>query len=87
MTNIEGWAVHAEELMRARGFHEGRDELFAHLAHAIRALRVIGDVGLHTRALGSRDVVRTLMDEGGLTESAARGEAERYARLPLQWAT
>jgi len=84
MTNIEGWAIYAEELLRERGFHSGRDELFAHLGHAIRALRVIGDVGLHTRTLDTDAVARTLMEEGGLIERAARAEANRYARLPLQ---
>lgn len=84
MTNIEGWAVYAEELLRQRGFHTGRDLLFAHVAHAIRALRVLGDVGLHTRRLTPEGVVRLLMDEGGMPEANARGELARYGRVPVQ---
>ncbi len=87
MVMVEGWAIYVEELLRARGFHAGRDALFAAVSHCVRAARVLADAGLHAGAMSRDDAARLLTGEAGMTDASARGEVERYLRLPLQAVT
>ena len=87
MLTVEGWAVHAEEVVRAAGFHPPRDALFALVAHALRAARVVGDIGLHRRTLSAEQVAAFLVENVGYAPASAAMEAERYAQAPLQAVT
>jgi hypothetical protein len=82
MPAIEGWAVHAEERMRASGLHEGRDRLFASVAHALRQVRVLAEIALHDEGRPPEEVARFIAREAGLPDG--RSEVARYQRGPLQ---
>jgi uncharacterized protein (DUF885 family) len=93
----EGWALYAERLMGELGYlDDPADELGMLAAHALRAARVVIDIGLH---LGfaipegedgadtgwTWDVAyRYLRSRGRLAEGFARSEVDRYLGLPAQ---
>ncbi|MEM9187782.1 MAG: DUF885 family protein [Myxococcota bacterium] len=84
MLNIEGYAVYAEERMRRAGFHDDRGELFALIAHAVRAVRVIAEVGFHRRERDSEETMHYVSQETGLPLRSAKFEVFRYQCAPLQ---
>ncbi|HSP77316.1 MAG TPA: DUF885 domain-containing protein [Myxococcaceae bacterium] len=84
MLNIEGYATYAEERMRRAGFYTGPEELTALLARALRAVRVVTDIGLHTRRMSEEDAVRYMMHHACMPEPNARRELLRYKRIPQQ---
>ncbi len=87
MVNIEGWAVHAEELMRRHGLFAPREELFLLSARTIHASRVICDLSLHLGRMSGDDVVAFLDREVGLSPSWSQLELHRYLQIPLQSTT
>lgn len=87
MVNIEGWAVHAEELMRQHGLFAPREELFILSARTIHACRVICDMSFHLGRMSTDDVVAFLDQEVGLSPSWSRLEVHRYSQIPLQSST
>ncbi|QRK04104.1 DUF885 domain-containing protein [Archangium violaceum] len=84
MLNIEGYATYAEERMRRAGFYSAPEELTALVARALRAVRVVVDIGLHTRRMDDEAAVSYLMRSASMPEPNARREILRYKRLPLQ---
>lgn len=84
MLNIEGYATYAEERMRRAGFYSAREALTALVARALRAVRVVVDIGLHTQRLSEEDAVHHLMRHAFMPEPHARREVLRYKRLPMQ---
>lgn len=80
---LEGWALYCESLMSAEGFLASAAERFFQAHHLLwRALRVVIDVGLHTRGLGVGAAVALLRDELGMPEGSARAEVRRYCATP-----
>lgn len=85
MLNVEGWAVYAEELMRRAGFFADDDEeLCVWVSHAIRWARVVVDASLHTGRMDTAQAERFLAEETCCAPELARGEVQRYKRIPLQ---
>jgi uncharacterized protein (DUF885 family) len=84
MLNIEGFAVYTEELMRKEGFFTDQEELCVLISHAVRAARVVADLGMHTNAITDDDAFTLLMDQACLQPKHAKFEVERYKRIPLQ---
>ncbi|QRN99839.1 DUF885 domain-containing protein [Archangium violaceum] len=84
MLNIEGYATYAEERMRREGFYTAPESLTALVARALRAVRVVVDVGLHTRRMNEEEAVRYLMHHACMPEPNARREVLRYKRIPMQ---
>ncbi|HEX8436695.1 DUF885 domain-containing protein [Archangium sp.] len=84
MLNIEGYATYAEERMRRAGFYSAPEALTALVARALRAVRVVVDIGLHTRRLSDEEAVRYLVHHACMPEPNARREVLRYKRIPLQ---
>lgn len=84
MLNIEGYAAHTEERMLEAGFHRGDERMFARVCQAIRACRVIADLGLHTGLLSPPQAIELLTRETAMPEQWARGQVLRYLRCPLQ---
>lgn len=96
----EGWALYAERLMDELGFFETHETRLGFLAsQAFRAVRVVIDIGLHTRRripdgwLGAGEVwtpalaVEHLQRAGGLTPAFAESEVQRYLSWPGQATT
>ena len=93
----EGWALYAERLMDELGWFRTPDTRLGFLSsQALRAVRVVVDIGLH---LGRRvpvglpgtgepwtfeTAVASLRACGGLTEDFAHSEAQRYLAWPAQ---
>ena len=84
MLNIEGYATYAEERMRRAGFFTASEALAALVARALRAVRVVVDIGLHTGRMDDEAAVRHLMHHAFMPEPNARREVLRYKRIPMQ---
>ncbi|PTL78412.1 DUF885 domain-containing protein [Vitiosangium sp. GDMCC 1.1324] len=84
MLNIEGYATYAEERMRRAGFYSDPEALTALVARALRAVRVVVDIGLHTRRMDDETAVHYLVHSACMPEPNARREILRYKRIPMQ---
>ena len=84
MLNIEGYATYAEERMRRAGFYTPAEALTALVARALRSVRVVVDVGLHTGRMKDEEAVRYLVHHACMPEPNARREVLRYKRIPMQ---
>ncbi|MFY0570453.1 DUF885 domain-containing protein [Archangium lansingense] len=84
MLNIEGYATYAEERMRRAGFYTAPEALTALVARALRAVRVVVDIGLHTRRMDDEEAVYYLVHRACMPEPNARREVLRYKRIPMQ---
>lgn len=81
----EGWALYAEHWMRRQGLFAEADERLAQLQMRLwRTARVIVDPSLHTGRMTYEEAVRFLVDEVGLTRTAAEAEVNRYTTWPTQ---
>lgn len=79
----EGWALYAETLMAETGFLATPGERLFHAYNLLwRALRVMLDVGLHTRGLTVEAATQRLADEMGFPEQQAAAEVARYCAFP-----
>jgi uncharacterized protein (DUF885 family) len=86
--SVEGWAVHMEQLLRARGFYDTDEELlFFDFCDAIRATRVVLDLELHTGRMPADAAVRFVAEATGMPEGWARAQVLRSKRIPLQGLT
>ena len=80
---VEGWALYCEEMMAEEGFYSGPEELlFQKIALLFRAVRVVLDVGLHTRGMGFDEAVTLLMDKIQVDRLHAEAEVRRYCAEP-----
>lgn len=84
MLNIEGYATYAEERMRRAGFYTTAEELTALVARALRAVRVVVDISLHTERMDDEAAVRYLVHHASMPEAHARREILRFKRIPMQ---
>ncbi len=80
---IEGWALYCEEMMDEAGFYRTSEErLFQRLALLWRAVRVIADVGLHTRGMPFEEAVGLLTGWVHFDRVQAEAEVRRYCTRP-----
>jgi uncharacterized protein (DUF885 family) len=80
---VEGWALYCEEMMAEEGFFSGPEELlFQKIALLFRAVRIVLDVGLHTRGMGFEEAVAQLMEKVQLDQTHAEAEVRRYCAEP-----
>ncbi|HXW96965.1 MAG TPA: DUF885 domain-containing protein [Gemmatimonadales bacterium] len=80
---VEGWALYCEELMAEEGFFASIEErLFQRLHLLWRAVRIVLDVGLHTRGMTPDQAVDLLMDRVAMDRGKARAEVSRYCAWP-----
>jgi uncharacterized protein (DUF885 family) len=81
----EGWALYCEGLMDEVGYYrEPRMKLFQLKDRLWRAARVTIEIGLHCENLPLDDAARMLVEEVGMTPTAARAETRRYVAEPTQ---
>lgn len=79
----EGWALYCEELMAEQGFYETEEERLFQRVHLLwRAMRVLLDVGLHTRGMTFDQAVDQLVDTFGVDRANAQAEVRRYCAWP-----
>jgi uncharacterized protein (DUF885 family) len=80
---IEGWALYCEEMMGEEGFYRGPEERFFQRVHLMwRALRIVLDVGLHTRGMTFDEAVQLLVDRVHFDRHNAEAEVRRYCANP-----
>jgi len=84
MAMIEGWAVYAEELMRQDGYFTGTAAAASLISHAIRAVRVLVDLGLQTGTMTADEATALYVRETFMPEAWARAQIARHRRVPLQ---
>ncbi len=80
---IEGWALYCEEMMGEEGFYRGLEERFFQRVHLLwRALRIVLDVGLHTRGMPIGEAVDVLVKRVHFERQNAEAEVRRYCAYP-----
>lgn len=80
---VEGWALYCEDMMGEEGFYTTPEERLFHYVHLLwRAVRVILDVGLHTRGMTPDEAVDYLVDHLPMDRQSAEGEVRRYCAWP-----
>jgi hypothetical protein len=82
--SVEGWALYCEEMMGEEGFYGSDEErLFQRLALLWRAVRIVLDVGLHTRGMSFDQAVQILTDRMHFDRANAEAEVRRYCAHPV----
>jgi len=80
---VEGWALYCEAMMGEEGFYRTEEEqLFQRLHLLWRAVRVLLDVGLHTRGMSFDESVEWLTALG-MDRTNAEAEVRRYCAEPV----
>ena len=79
----EGWGLYTEELFYETGLLAEPRFRLMQLRNALwRAVRIIVDVGLHTRGLSVQEAARMLSERSGLEPRWAESEARYYTTRP-----
>jgi hypothetical protein len=80
---VEGWALYCEDMMGEQGFYASDEELFFQRVHLLwRAVRVLLDVGLHTRGMTVEQAVNQMVSELHVERGNAEAEVRRYCAWP-----
>ena len=80
----EGWGLYAEELMAELGYYTDEERLMQLEWTLVRAVRVVIDVGLHTKGMTFDAAVAMLTGVAHLGEELAQSEVKRYTLEPTQ---
>lgn len=80
---VEGWALYCEEMMAEEGFLDSPEQRFFQRVHLLlRAVRILLDVGIHTRGMTVEEGVAMLIDRVHLEPAHAEAEVRRYCAQP-----
>jgi uncharacterized protein (DUF885 family) len=80
---VEGWAMYCEDLVGELGFYPTAEaQLFQQVMLLWRAVRVVLDVGLHTRGMTPPQAVDYMVDHLPLERASAEAEVRRYCAMP-----
>jgi len=81
----EGWALYAESLGKELGLYTDPYQYMGALGDEMhRAVRLVVDVGMHTKGMTREEAVIYMTDNMAMTEEAAIAEIERYMAIPGQ---
>lgn len=81
----EGWALYAESLGKELGLYSDPYQYMGALGDDIhRAIRLVVDVGLHSRNMTREEAIKYMMDNEAINEEGATAEIERYMAIPGQ---
>lgn len=81
----EGWALYCESLGKDLGLYTNPYQYVGALGDEIhRAIRLVVDVGLHTKNLSREDAIKYMMENEPISEQGATAEIERYMVIPSQ---
>ena len=87
---VEGWALYCEDMMGEEGFYRSQEEQFFQRVHLLwRAVRILLDVGLHTRGMTFEQAVEYMTTHLRVDRANAEAEVRRYcaeAAYPLCYA-
>jgi len=80
---VEGWALYCEDMMGEEGFYGSEEEVLFQRVHLLwRAVRILLDVGLHTRGMTFDQAVTALVDQVHVDRANAEAEVRRYCAEP-----
>jgi len=80
---VEGWALYSEQLMgEAEYYRTDQERLFQLVNLLWRAVRVVLDVGLHTRGMSPAEAVDYMVEHLPIERVSAEAEVRRYCAWP-----
>jgi len=80
---VEGWALYCEQLMDESGYYtDDQARLFQLVNLLWRAIRIVLDVGLHTRGMSPSEAVDYMVEHLPIERSNAEAEVRRYCAWP-----
>lgn len=80
---VEGWALYCEQLMGEAGYYlTDQARLFQLVNLLWRAVRVVLDVGLHTRGMSPAEAVDYMVEHLPIERPSAEAEVRRYCAWP-----
>jgi uncharacterized protein (DUF885 family) len=81
----EGYALYCESLGKELGLFTDPYQHFGALGDEIhRAIRLVVDVGMHTKNMSREEAIKYMMDNEAIGEDGAVAEIERYMAIPGQ---
>lgn len=81
----EGWALYCESLGKELGLYTDPYQYMGALGDEMhRAIRLVVDVGMHTKGMTREEAIKYMMDNEAISEQGATAEIERYMALPGQ---
>ena len=81
----EGWALYCESLGKELGVYQDPYQYFGALSEEMhRAIRLVVDVGMHTKGWTREKAIQFSLDNEGESEDAIVAEIERYMAIPGQ---
>jgi uncharacterized protein (DUF885 family) len=82
---VEGWALYCESLGKELGLYTDPYQYMGALGDEMhRAIRLVVDVGLHTKNMSREEAIQYMMDNEAINEQGATAEVERYMVWPGQ---
>jgi uncharacterized protein (DUF885 family) len=82
---MEGWGLYAESLGKELGMYQDPYQYMLALGDEIhRAIRLVVDVGLHSRGWTREQAIQYSLDNEPIEEQRAVSEVERYMAIPGQ---
>jgi hypothetical protein len=80
---VEGWALYCEQLMGEAGYYRTPEQRLFQLVNLLwRAIRVVLDVGLHTRGMTPQEAVDYMVEHLPIERRSAEAEVRRYCAWP-----
>jgi uncharacterized protein (DUF885 family) len=80
---VEGWALYCEQLLDEAGYYQTPQQRLFQLVNLLwRAIRVVLDVGLHTRGMTPREAVDYMVEHLPIERRSAEAEVRRYCAWP-----
>jgi uncharacterized protein (DUF885 family) len=82
---VEGWALYCESLGKELGLYTDPYQYMGALGDEIhRAIRLVVDVGMHTKNMTREEAIQYMMENEPIDEQGAVAEIERYMGMPAQ---
>ena len=80
---VEGWAVYCEQLMAEAGYYQTSEARLFQLVNLLwRAIRIVLDLGLHTRGMTPADATEYMVKHLPIERANAEAEVRRYCAWP-----
>lgn len=81
----EGWALYSESLGKELGLYTDPYQYMGALGDEMhRAVRLVVDVGMHTKSMTREQAIAYMMANEAISEEGATAEIERYMAIPGQ---
>ncbi len=81
----EGWALYSESLGKDMGLYTNPYQYMGALGDEMhRAIRLVVDVGMHTKNMTREEAIKFMTDNEAISEEGAIAEIERYMAIPAQ---